>query len=114
MTLQEAIRIIAEYDGVKIDGDLYWNEDYEIWFHIDLISYSTSADALLPVRIKVIKECSDNWVKFTPEERVTLWGPPYEDMMGSIFDSGQYILSMNYEKACVELAQIIQQLNEKK
>jgi plasmid maintenance system killer protein len=102
MTLQEAIKVIAIYDGWvykrTLDGnDFYHHENVLQISELIYIGYSTSADALLPVRIKVIKDCSGN-----------------NDMLGSIFVTGQYILLMDYEQACIELATIIQQLNEKK
>jgi hypothetical protein len=103
ITLQEAIRIIAEYDGWKSKYrglQLVFTKDGYMRFE-DEIKYSTSSDALLPVLRKAFKE---------------KWG---EDDMDSIWDSefggiGGLIVWNKLEQACIELATIIQQLNEKK
>jgi hypothetical protein len=90
MTLQEAIRIIAEYDGWKSKYrglQLVFTKDGYMRFE-DEIKYSTSADALLPVYRKV----RANYFVL-------------DDTIGS------YILDGMYEQACIELAGFIQQMS---
>jgi hypothetical protein len=106
MTLQEAIRIIAVYDGwsVLIDpphSPRFDKKDKTSVYGWNGIGYQTSADALLPVfssvKIKIAKrnlDTNEYWEKVNRFERL--------------------IINMNYEQACIELAEIIEQLNEKK
>ena len=101
MTLQEAIRIIAEYDGwnevsIQVAPDK-WEIDYDTAIHCT--NYHTSADALLPVWRKVKSEL---------DEQVTL------AIAYDLKRIGWAIISGNLEQACIELAHVIQQLNEKK
>jgi hypothetical protein len=106
MTLQEAIRIIAEYDGkqFKLYGDkLIIGTEYTVGSEYDYMwadeTYSTSADALLPVYRAVGR---------TIDTQDQLKSMRFVQHIGGL------ILIGNYEQACIELATIIQQLNEKK
>jgi hypothetical protein len=92
MTLQEAIRIIAEYDGQEIETD----ERYMP--HTDF-KYHKSADALLPVYRKAYAD----WIKLWLEKENTNFRVVIH-----------FIVLDNLAEACIELAHIIQQLNEKK
>jgi hypothetical protein len=103
MTLQEAIRIIAEYDEWKlVKENSTYAEHYEHkgsgfrYFTSLCDYYSKSADAMLPIYRRVL-------VELDPSER--------HRRMHHI---GQYFLYGNVSQACIELATIIQQLNEKK
>ena len=89
--LKDALITIAEYMQVKKNKDgLYWVEDYDLWCVIELFSYDTSADALLPVWRKLRDNHHTNFQKIKVVGKLILFG--------------------DYPAACIELAEIIKQL----
>jgi hypothetical protein len=102
--LKDALIAIANYDGKpvqKYKGKLLIGEEYSVniggteygkYVQWDDCKYHTSADALLPVWDKVIKD-----------ERQKL-------NMKTITAFSLLITSLNYPAACIKLAEIIKQL----
>lgn len=103
MTLQEAIKTIAIYDGWTTEGKKWvspngYFETYSEGFMLDRLKYHTSADSLLPVWRKVRDEMIT---------QVTI-SKHYE-----LRHIGYTILNGNLEHACIELAGIIESIKQK-
>lgn len=69
MTLQEQIRIVAEYDGkvvrdfgiygIRYTHPYFKNDAYYDWSMLHTLTYHTSYDALMPIVNKVILELAE-------------------------------------------------------
>jgi hypothetical protein len=110
MTLQEAIRIIAIYDGWRLEfREINCCVKDRQFKHYDELKYSTSADALLPVWRKVRSETTNEYL----EDRKWNSNPTrcYDKYSKKLDDILYKIAYEDYEQACIELAGIIQQMS---